>query len=236
MILRATVVAVWMLTLGFDAFLTHAQESEASVMGTVVDTFQAARITDAKVTLLGSGHKYETTTTSSGEYLLKLEPGVYEIRVTRPGFCDGGRAAFALKAGTKVTFDFELLLCGSVDPIRLHPEDGNGTTSSSPDRYQREELNPVSPNFLRPVIFFGDRQETGDGVRYSALTLLDRHFPVVYTYNLLTIKSDTLIYSKTDNSVRATGNVSFDDGINTKRGSKLDLTFRDGKPYFDLAK
>jgi hypothetical protein len=225
-----------MLTLGFGAFLTHAQESEASVMGTVVDTVQAARITDAKVTLLGSGHKYETTTTPSGEYLLKLEPGVYEIRVTRPGFCDGGRAAFALEAGTKVTFDFELLQCGSVDPIRLHPEDGNGTTSPPPHRYQREELNPVSPNFLRPVIFFGDRQENGDGVRYSALMLLDRHFPVVYTYNLLTIKSDTLIYSKTDNSVRATGNVSCDDGTNTKRGSKLDLTFRDGKPYFDLAK
>jgi hypothetical protein len=56
----------------------------------------------------------------------------------------------------------------------------------------------------------------------------------VYTYNLLTIKANTLTYSKREYSVRGAGDVIWQDGRSTRRGSKIDVAFDNGEPHITL--
>lgn len=234
--LHAYAIAVCATALSITLQLTAAHEKpRAVVTGTIVDTFQG-RITDATVTLSAGGHKYRTATMPNGEYTISVNPGVYEIRVTRPGFCDGRRGAFVLRTGIEVSFDFELLVCGSVDPITIQPNDvGAAAPPPPPDRYQYQELSAVGRDGLRPLVLFGNRDDHDDSVSYSSLTVLNRHFPVVYTYNLLTIKAETLMCSKKDNSVRGFGSVTWQEGKVTKHGPSIELTFPNGEPHVDLA-
>ncbi len=231
----AYAVAAWTIALGTSCRCARTQEGpKAVVTGTVVDAMQAS-ITDAEVNLSGNGGKYQVETTSDGTYTVSVEPGMYEIRVRRPGFCDARRAMFILNSGARVELDFQLLACAIVDNMY-------NVTDGSPlppppvlhDRYQFQLLDPIKPSGLRPLVSFGDRREGGDLVLYSQLNLLDRYFPVVYTYDLLTIRADSLAYSRKDSSITATGNVVCQDGKGTRRGSRIRVIFDKGEPQINL--
>ena len=152
-----------------------------------------------------------------------------------PGFCEGRRAAFSLRADAKVQFDFDLILCAYIDPA--YSSSNGGPAFSLPARtdiYQSETLGTIGAANLRPYVLFGKRQQHDDVTDYSGLIVMDRELPVVYTYNLLTVKSASLTYSRKDSSVHATGHVVLQDGSNTRYGSSLDLTFDMGEPRVQL--
>jgi hypothetical protein len=208
--------------------------SEAAVTGKVTDVSKAA-IQNAQVRIVGSGRTFWMQTLSNGDYVIKVPPGTYEISVSLPGFCEGRRAPFSLKAGAEVELDFDLLVCAIIDYVHGPSNDGLLPTPPKPhDRYQDEQLPAIRPGGLRPLVSFGGHEEKGDLTIYSKLTLLDRHFPVVYTYDLLTIKADSLTHSRSDDSITGTGNVVFQDGKGTRRGSSIKVVFDKGVPQVDL--
>jgi hypothetical protein len=213
----------------------QVKPSEAIVTGNVTDVSKAV-VPNALVRIAGNEGTFSMQTLSNGDYVIKAPPGTYEISVSLPGFCKGRRAPFSLKAGAEVKFDFELLVCPIVDYVYVPSHDGlPATPPKLRDRYQDEQLPTIGPGGLRPLVLFGGREEKGDLTIYSNLTLQDWHFPVVYTYDLLTIKADSLTHSRSDDSITGTGNVVFQDGKGTRRGSSIRVVFDKGAPQVDLS-
>jgi hypothetical protein len=214
----------------FAARLTPAEgeqqspSDEAVVTGTVTDV-DGGRINGARVRVTDGDHVVRVQKTTNGDYTVHLPPGVYTVSVDSSGFCGSRRSAFSLKPGTHAKFDFGLTVC---------PSDSFGRQAGE---YGDEELTAIGPAGLRPLVMYGERQEGPESISYSSLIINefnDTRMPVVYSYDLLTIRCDHLIYFSKDNSIEASGNVVWQDGSETRRGSKLSLSFRDGEPIVSL--
>jgi hypothetical protein len=199
---------------------------KAEVSGTVVAP-NGAFVNGASLLFTSEDRKIQIRTGNAGSYTIRLAPGIYTVSVESSGFCRLRRSAFSLKSGAHAKLDFELSVCSS---------DWGGRESGE---YGEEELKAIGPAGLRPLVMYGERQELPASITYTPLILrLLQHadLPVVYTYDLLTIRCDHLIYFPKDNSIEASGNVVWQDGSETRRGSKLSLSFRDGEPIVSLTK
>jgi hypothetical protein len=103
-------------------------------------------------------------------------------------------------------------------------------------RYHVEEVAPVSPNGPTPLVAYGKRETDGTAVHYSALLIDTRQFPVIYTYNTLTVKADEMVYSTLDSLIHATGHVVSHDGQATQNGSSIQISFDCYNPKIKLEK
>jgi hypothetical protein len=214
------VAAVFAPSLGAQ----RSPADEAELTGTVVAP-NGAFVNGASLLFTSGDRKIPIRTGNAGSYTIRLAPGIYTVSVESSGFCRLRRSAFSLKSGAHAKLDFGLSVCSS---------DWGGRESGE---YGEEELKAIGPAGLRPLVMYGERQEAPESITYTPLILrLLQHtdLPVVYTYDLLTIKCDHLIYFPKDNSIEASGNVVWQDGSETRRGSKLSLSFRDGEPIVSL--
>lgn len=216
------------LSPAFRDVLNSGEPANGTVMGVVTDLV-GVRVNRVQVEFVGEHERRTAETDPDGAYTVHLAPGIYRPRVSRIGFCDVQRAAFMLAPNTEVEFDFELLDCPSeTREIRI-------------GEYREEELDAVMTDGLRPLVQYGAREKCSDLVCYSSLmhstppTYKDKKFPVVYTYNLLTLKATSLVYSPSDSSIQGTGDVVFQDGKTTRKGSKIRVVFRHGEPVVNLA-
>jgi len=134
-----------------------------------------------------------------------------------------------LKTGSEVRFNFQLPVCGIWD------SEGIPSTSTArlPDRYQEEELSAIA-NGVRPLVMFGKRETHGLTIQYSGFEYHGRKYPVVYTYDLLTIEATTLIYTVRNNSVEAIGDVVWQDGRQEQRGTRAHVLYINKKPQIHL--
>jgi hypothetical protein len=86
----------------------------------------------------------------------------------------------------------------------------------------------------------GGRKENGETVVYPGISLpvalgKDRQVaPVVYSYNLMTIRCDNLVYTPKDHSISGVGHVIWQDGTNTRHGSEIRVSFSKGEPNVQL--
>jgi hypothetical protein len=218
----------------------QSPSDEAVVTGTVTDV-DGGRINGARVRVTDGDHVVRVQTTTNGDYAVHLTPGVYTVSVDSSGFCRSRRSAFSLKPGAHAKFDFELTVCGTMDPFfpgqRAEDPYPELPKVRQPGQYGEEELKAIGPAGLRPLVMYGERQEGPESISYSSLIINefnDTRMPVVYSYDLLTIRCDHLIYLPKDNSIEASGNVVWQDRSETRRGSKLSLSFRDGEPIVSL--
>src|SRR5947209_17254679 len=84
----------------------YAQEYRATITGTITDP-SGATIPNAsiKATNTATNSVSETKSTSEGVYTLPfLEPGVYKVEVTAPGFQTLNREAITLTVGQRLNF------------------------------------------------------------------------------------------------------------------------------------
>ena len=203
----------------------------AEVKGFVTD-INRAKVPGASVEFTSKGRKYTALTSENGTYTIQLHPGTYKVRVLKFGFCDGRRGAFSLKENSRAQFDFQLLVCGTWDTEGISAPP---SPPKLPDRYQEEELNAITANGIRPLITFGGRKVYANLVHYSGFEYQGRRYPVVYTYDLLTITADTLSYSLKDNSIEGRGDVIWQEGNEARRGSEIRVSYSGGKPKIALA-
>src|SRR5690348_12963584 len=108
------VLSLLVLSLPDSVDRFHHTEQRVEVNGTVTDV-NGARVPGASVEIITKERKQVVLTATDGTYAIQLEPGTYQIRVSKFGFCDGHRGAFALKKKSQITFDFQLLVCGIND-------------------------------------------------------------------------------------------------------------------------
>src|SRR6185437_9317732 len=226
MVLAAAIVTSVLLCLGGSA-----APKQAEVKGTVTDT-SGAGVVGASVAFAREGQSVTVKTDSYGTYRALLEPGSYEVSVKASGFYEMRRGAFTLREGDEGNFDFELLVAVISDPVFVDPADPLRPQRAprDPYNYQEQRLDVIAPNGLQPIVLFGGREERAGSVTYTGLLRDGRRLPIVYTYDLLTVRCETLTYFPKDRSVQGSGNVVFEDGEHTRRGSRIEISFHDGEP------
>lgn len=210
-------------------------QAQAEVKGTVTDTGGAA-IVNASVAFAGKGQGVTVKTDSSGTYRVLLEPGTYGVSVRASGFYEMRRASFTLQDGDEAKFSFELLAAAISDPVfRAGHEysQAQNLVHHDPFNYQEDSLNAIRDG-LQPLVLFGHREERRRSVMYTGIVRDGRPLPVVYTYDLLTVKSQELTYFREGGSVKGAGDVVYEDSKGIKRGSKIEISFRNGNPEVKL--
>src|ERR1700730_7497830 len=102
-----------------------AQSSTTAVLtGVVTDPTQAV-VPDAKVTVtrVDTGQSREARTNAEGEYrIILLPPGLYDVKVEKPGFLTQTKKAIELTVGQSASFDFQLAVGASSQTIEISSE------------------------------------------------------------------------------------------------------------------
>jgi len=198
------ILAVFISVLFFLSKITFPlvtiRGAQATVEGVVVD-ISNARIANATVTFGSGVDESNIKTQQDGTYSIMLKPGTYKISVSKPGFCPFRRAGFVLPERSSVRFGLQMWVC---------PTD-------FPHFIQYAELDEVPHTNLKPLMLFGETEPQGELQHfYGRITPDDgtghaRKYPVVLTFNLLTVKADEIIYLSSDHTFKALGNVVWED-------------------------
>jgi hypothetical protein len=183
----------------------------ATVKGVVLD-IASARIWNAKLTFGDGVHQYDTQTREDGAYSIELKPGTYTMSVYSYGFCTLRRAAFVLQEHSMVQFNFQMWVC---------PTDT--------EFIQYTELDEVPHTHLKPLVLFAKKDSQGELQRSTGPNTFDdgtgkaRKYPAVFTFNLLTVQGQELLYDSTKHLVTASGNVLWQDENNSGGGAKVEI-------------
>lgn len=192
-------VFLCVLICNLSSFAQPPDKPGAEVKGVVTDVSDT-RVTSAILIFESAGQSYRVETGEDGAYEVRLKPNTYTVSITHFGFCRYRRAAFVAKNGSQINFDFQLWVC---------PSDAYG-------KYNFAELEPVSHTHLKPLILFGETRREGTSQIFTGAVLTEK-YPVVLTYNLLTLRAMELTYERSKHILWAEGNVEWQDG--TKEGS-----------------
>jgi hypothetical protein len=189
-----------------SSFAQPPDKPGADVKGVVTDV-NDGRVTKAILIFESGGQSYRVETGEDGAYEVRLKPSTYTVSITHFGFCRSRRAAFVAKKGSQINFDFQLWVC---------PSDAYG-------KYNFVELEPVSHTHLKPLILFGEARPEGTSQVFTGAVLTEK-YPVVLTYNLLTLRATELTYERSKHILWATGAVEWQDG--TTEGTDMNVQIR----------
>src|SRR2546430_10569910 len=173
----------WRLTVVFAlAVAAHAQTSRGTVTGTALDASDAV-ITGARVTLTGveTGVRRSTASNEAGIYRFDaVDPGVYELAVTHPGFRPVASSGISVEANRVTTYDPRLEVGAAETAIEVSGESSDLLIKDSPLRggafHPREvrdlpliSLNPLSLARTLPGVtqISGSALWTSDGGKYA---------------------------------------------------------------------
>jgi hypothetical protein len=180
------------------------EKTGAEVKGIVTDT-NDSRVAGAVLIFETGDRSYRVETGEDGAYAIRLKPNTYTVSITHFGFCRSRRAAFVAKKDSQINFDFQLWVCGS---------DGNN--------FDFVELEPRSHTHLKPLVFFGESRPVGTSQVFTGAVLFQK-YPVVLTYNLLTVRADKLTYERSKYMLLAEGHVEWQDGMNKGSGENVQI-------------
>lgn len=194
-----------LLICALGSFARPLEQPSAEVKGIVTD-INAAGVTKAIVVFESQGRKYQVETGADGAYAIQLKPNTYTVSISHFGFCGFRRAAFMAKKNSQIHFDFQLWVC---------PSDWNG-------KFNFIELEPTPHTRIKPVVLFGETRTEGTMQTFSRVDLGEK-YPVVLTYNLLTVRANKLSYDRSKHLVWATGDVEWQDGRNEGSGKNVQI-------------
>jgi hypothetical protein len=193
-------------------------EPQGKVEGVVVDITDA-RISNATLTFENEDYEYRIQTRWDGAYSIGLKPGTYAMSVSSMGFCTFRRAAFVLEKHSTVQFNFQMWVCPS-DMEFIH----------------YTELEEVPHTHIKPLILFAKSEPEGDLRRFSGFPPTSdgtghlRKYPAVFSFNLLTVQAEELVYNPTNHMLTALGNVVWQAGSDSGTGTKLEIKLNGLKP------
>jgi hypothetical protein len=187
-------------------------QTAARIVGIVTD-FDGGRVPDVEIHFRGVQDQRRIRTKDNGSYSIDLAPGVYAAEIVNKNFCPLHRGKFLATTTSEMRIDFQLWICAS---------DSSGT-------YNFVELDSVKNTDLRPLVLYGRVCRNGDRQIFTG-AILGRIYPVVFTFNLLTVEADELTYDRTNHVVTARGNVSWQDGNTSASASQLSVKLDGLKP------
>ncbi len=229
MISRLSIVAILFALAGAHPADTPSRNIEQAVVhGTVTDP-TTADISGARVYFIHGKKAIQIRTSPTGTYSAELVPGIYSLRVTVPGFCDGIRGEFLARAGSEFKFDFILAVGTIEDGYTVAPDGTTTPFSHIGGCYESEELAAPVQDGPKPLVLYEKREVNGDVVRYSGL----RYNSAIYMYDQMTVRATTLEYTAKDHSIEGSGGVTLQDGETVTNATQIRIAFRDGKPQID---
>lgn len=213
------------LFLQLTAPISSGQEV-GEVVGTVRDVVGAS-IAGATVEFISQGKHYTVTVSDVGGYATRLIPGTYSVTARALYFCKEHRATFSIAANQKAVFDF-ILPVGATDTT---PQDDSCYKEDAPDMGEGE---------LHSLVLYGARSQKGGQTFYLSLKqrsvlyenglYVDGNYPAVFSYDLLTLQADRLVFDSQAKSITAIGNVTLQNGVQTQRASKINIEFARAAP------
>jgi Carboxypeptidase regulatory-like domain len=215
-------VCVTMLGL-FVAFAQARTKPESLVKGVVTD-INNARVPMASVTIESDGQRLQTKTGLDGTYSVRVQTGTYTISISRPGFCEVRRGEFVAQKHTEVQFDFQLWVCPS-DDMR--------------SSYHYVELDSVPHTHLKPLVLFGESQTEGDLEHFTGPIIFEgglnsgRKYPVVFSFNLLTVRANSVSYNSRNHVLTANGDVVWREGADSGSGTAFEIKLNSSEPHPD---
>jgi carboxypeptidase family protein len=142
----------------FSLTLLHAQSTNASLTGRIMDPSQAV-VPNARVAAVNAATNlhYETVSNSSGEYsLANLPPGSYSIEIDKPGFKRLVKSDVVLHVQDSLAIDFPMTLGDASETINVEAgaplvNAESGTVSTVVDRAFVENL-PLNGRSFQTLI------------------------------------------------------------------------------------
>jgi hypothetical protein len=187
-------------------------EPSAEVKGVVTDILDG-RVTKAILIFESGGQSYRVETGEDGSYAIRLKPKTYTVSITHYGFCGFRRAAFIAKKDSQIRFDFQLWVC---------PSDAYG-------KYNFIELQPVPHTRLKPLVLFGETQMEWTMQTFTGVVLPEK-YPVVLTYNLLTVRANQVSYDRSKQLLWASGDVVWQDREYKGSGENIQIWLNGPEP------
>jgi len=198
-----------------------------------VTNFLGGKIPGIPVIFTSGQQEYSVKTTESGAYSIRLAPGLYAVGVPKSSdFCATRRSNFVLERGQEIQIDFELFVCGIVDTAERFDQRGLPVAVNMEEVYREhvgynyEELPEMSISGLKPLVEFGRRRERG-AVEYTGIVQQGHYIRPVLTYNVWTLRANSILYDSTTQLVSAQGNVTWQDGKTTQSAKSMNILFHD---------
>jgi hypothetical protein len=215
-------------------------ELPGQIKGTIVLVNRDLRLPNVELTFEHGDQVFAASTDSSGSYSIALPSGTYTVKVYRAGLCRMRREAFVVEPEQVIRIDFELMIC----------------SSDVPGKYRYVALDAVPNTSIHPLVLFGESTKSGDATLYSGpvlpfvdvtdisgypaqrsghTTVEERRYPVVFSYNVLTIRCSELSYKKESREVIGTGEVKVQDGKTTSTGAMVKIVLNGLNPTIQVA-
>lgn len=233
-------------TFALPISISNAGQTTAQIRGCVTD-IMGAKVMNAAVVVEGKSGAYTVKTNESGEYLLRISPGLYRIEVDSFGFCKARRAPFEVGSNANATFDFTLSVCPIVNKFII--ENGKHKEVCVLEPPFKTEVFPIrtsSGRSLDLMIEFGKYLEDKNAVEYigyhSEITysldgttrknqVLTR---VVASYDLLTIRADKIRFDRESLQLTAEGQVTLQDDKRRVEGNRVKVDLKSDPPIITV--
>jgi Carboxypeptidase regulatory-like domain len=211
--------------------------AQTEVKGTVTN-ITGAGVSGASVMFTSKGQRLTLKTARNGVYIGRLQPGTYDVRVMATGFCEMPRGSFIADDNPVIEINFRLIVC---------PSDWTG-------KYYNAQLNPAPDSGLRPLVIFGQAKSVDNLTRYTGpvvpdivleksrdtygkypQAVLKQHtYPVILSYNLMTIRCNELLYDSRKHLAIGTGEVEVEEGDRKRRGEKITVVLNGLEPRSEV--
>ncbi|HKV27236.1 MAG TPA: hypothetical protein VJN90_03040 [Candidatus Acidoferrales bacterium] len=93
---------------------------------------------------------------------------------------------------------------------------------------------------FHPLVVYGARTQKDGEILYSSLkrrylpyphgSYVNESYPAVFSYGLLTLQADSLLFDPRTKSITALGDVTLQNGVQTQHASKVSIEFAKGDP------
>ena len=203
----------------FIPMLTQSQEPNASVAVVLTD-INHARIVNATVALRNSSSaEFTAKSQEDGTYVAVLKPGTYTMEVRSRGFCILRRGGFSLTDRSVVQFESQMWVCPT--DIRF---------------VEYAELEQVPRTRLKPLVLYGKEETAGKLMRFTGPYAFDdgtghrRQYSTIFTFNLVTLSADEIMYDPANRTITATDNVSWRDRSKSGTGRKVKIKLDGSDP------
>ena len=229
-----TLIIIFIINITASFSQKLKSRSPNKLIGTISD-INGSRVSNANVTIKGKEMVRTEKASEDGEYEFVLSPGVYQIEVGKAGFCTARRAPFIITSTTDARLNFTLASCPIVNSISIKNNKYEGET----DYYQlpfKEEILPIIINKQKmSVLFqFNERSVEKNTIKYKGIKDGNSFSKVMVSFNLLTILANEIIYDKSDNSIKANGDVTIDDGKKSIHVESIEIKITSIEPPIKL--
>jgi hypothetical protein len=209
----------------FATASVYSQERDAVIKGKVSDQ-RGAIFVKAKVFAANNISAFTSETSEWGEYVIKVAPGIYDIKVEAPfsGVSDSHRAPVEVRPNSVAIANFTLFSDLSVVTEYENKNLSSGSATSVPDDIPRKPLSYDRVVFpgggrLNGLIRYGNKKRAGRYTIYRSGMLEDNESisnGVEFTFNLFRLEAKEIKLDTKTHKIHATGHVTVESN-GTKR-------------------